>query len=247
MIRILKIGIFVYGLISVFGTAYVFLYYKYFKKGIVYYEMKNHFNKPHPLRPVFNYVYYPLRYYEANGRSFREPQVRQYYGWIEILEKGKEYREVSIKPYEGEVDVVRFYGNTKDLSRFDSIPPNKFLHVYLKNGFLEESSVVNADVFLRLLVDVKNVELMNDPRIKTGGYYSEEEAHSLRLALGSLKGDAKICFESKLKEYQDKVYEHCLQTGYMKNYASGCSYIYDGGYSDDAERYFLKECSVVAK
>lgn len=63
-----------------------------------------------------------------------------------------------------------------------------------------------------------------DPRIPYKEY-TEEKSNEILEKFNSLKNEKQICANKFIKDYQNKVFEHCMKEGYAENIGGGCYHV----------------------
>ena len=226
MMKWLSRMVFAIGLGTIAFSLYVGSFYTVRNNIIVPHEIKNR-EGPHFIRPIYNRVYKPMRWFEANGRSFRAKRAKIYYGTI-LSKSVTEYKgtlsgNLGISTAEGSHISIGFTGKKDVLREFDKL----VLNSYAKFEFGVALSY-NHNRFINRLVSFEAIDLREDPRIERKDY-SKEKTDTILRAFNGLVGEEKSCALNFVRDYKDRVLAHCQQAGYARNIGGGCHHIV--GYS----------------
>ena len=199
-----------------------------------------HSPKTHPLRPTYNFVYYPLRRFAANGSSFKPEKVEVYFGTLEKRrDRGAEphMRNAGIGTLNNSFVSIGFTGKQAIMEQFDQIEIGSY--VRMKFGVALSK---DHDRFINRLIDFEIIDLMDDPRIEYQDF-TPEETDRIREAFGNLAGPKLACATEYLKRYKDKVLTHCLQAGYAENIGGGCYHIVGRSVTTSVMQHTMNICS----
>jgi len=218
--------IFITGCFTLLAFIYIASFYSVRNKLILPFE-REEFGNVHSLRPVYNRVFYPLRYFVANGSSFTRNIPKTYSG---TLEQGlvpnsdeKNHRSTGIDVFEGNWTSIGFVGRSDIIEAFDAIEKGTFVKLTFGRALTNEH-----DRFINKLTDVEVIDLMPDPRIEKS-QYTEIETEQIMATYKSLLNSKEDCAKAFVDSYREKVLLHCQQTGYAQNIGGGCFHIV--GYS----------------
>jgi hypothetical protein len=216
---------------------------------VSFYALRNGLVRPHEaesasnvhwVRPIYNRVYYPLRWFVANGSSIGPNPERVYYGTLDKLETPADRRRESYsvginRP--GSYMIIGYTGPRRILEKVEKIE----LGSYVKMRF-GATLARDRDRFISRLTQVDVIELMDDPRIPNEDY-SVEESKQISLAFGHLGRTARLCADQFLDKYRDDVFEHCTQAGYAQNTAGGCHHIVGRAITTSVQRRAIDVCT----
>lgn len=202
---------------------------------------REHASGPSPIRGVYNWVFYPLRWVKANGMSISPAEIKEYYGWLRgpnFPGNEKDMRSAMIEAFEGPLVSIGFTGSEELLNEFDALEKGQYVMLAFGVALDKET-----DRFINKLVSYKKINLPPDPRIKVDDV-SNQESKELLSKHNNLTGEAKICVEEFIKNYQKKVLEHCFLAGYANNIGGGCYHIIGYSINDGVLKKALNECNV---
>ncbi|GGX65408.1 hypothetical protein GCM10011309_14580 [Litorimonas cladophorae] len=220
--RFLSKFIFAIGCFTLLGIVYIASFYVVRNELVLPFEKAN-FGETHALRPAYNGLYYPLRYFTANGSSFTRDIPEEYRGILkkkEIKEDdGKNYRSANIDEFEGNSVGIGFVGSPRTIKAYDQIENEVFVRLTFGRALSHEH-----DRFINKLTNSEVINLMDDPRIKRMEYSSPQRL-AIQQAYDKLVGSKKECAKAFEQNYKEQVLEHCLQTGYARNIGGGCFHL----------------------
>lgn len=226
MIRILTRLVFTIGLLSIACIVYVSSFYLVSYKLVRPHE-HNQLMKSHPIRPVYNRVYYPMRWFVANGLSIRKNMPETYYGTLEKLKNYNDRedngRTARISTLNNSSIQIGFIGKESVLSEFDRIKSGSYVKMVFGVTLAK-----NRDKFINRLLQVQVIDLMPDPRIEDEDL-TDEEVERIEKAFNALSGEAEACVTKFVEDYESQVMAHCRQSGYAQNIGGGCDHVL--GYS----------------
>lgn len=224
--RFLSKIVFAVGCCTLLAIVYIGSFYAVRNKLILPFE-RAEFGNAHKLRPVYNKVYYPLRYFSANGSSFTRDIPDVYRGTLERgLSSGgnqKNHRSAGIDVFEGNWTSIGFVGRSDVIRTFDEVEKGTFVKLTFGRALTN-----NHDRFINKLTDVEVIDLMPDPRIEKSDY-SEAEADKIMADYKNLLAADENCAKPFVDSYREKVLKHCQQAGYAKSIGGGCYHMV--GYS----------------
>jgi hypothetical protein len=219
--------------------AYTLCFYVAAYKIVYPYEYENSF-ETHPIRPIYNVIFYPLRWVKANGMSFKSTGIEERYGWLtpDVSDSESDSRSALVENIDGPSASIGFTGNEELLKEFDKLEKGQY--VMLAFGVALDKK---WDRFINKLVSYKKINLPPDPRIKADDV-SNQESEELLSKHNNLTGEAKNCAEEFIKNYQQKVLEHCLLAGYANNIGGGCYHIVGYSVNTGVVKKALNECNI---
>uniref|UniRef100_UPI0037502B21 hypothetical protein n=1 Tax=Undibacterium sp. TaxID=1914977 RepID=UPI0037502B21 len=202
------------------------------------YEDENYFES-HAARPVYNTIFYPMRWFVANGSSFNAKHVKVHHGrlkQVEVREDDKEMRSAQIEAFNGSEIHIGFTGSQRILTTFDEVTPGKFVKMTFGVALSKTS-----DSFINRLLEIEVIQLIDDPRIEfeNGSAEEQQQIHQL---FDALTGKSKVCADNFIKNYQDLVLKHCEQAGYAEDIGGGCYHILRGSLHLGVLKQALKVC-----
>lgn len=187
------------------------------------YFIKHGLNESHPITPWYNVIYYPMRWFIADGRCIRSEHIKDYYGWIgksSYSQDDENMRSVTLYSYDRQtISSIGFTGDSNVLESFDKTKTSDYAR--MKFGTALAS---NSDSFINRLVSIEVIDLMDDPRILEGDF-SEEYVKKVNSHQRNLSAPQKQCVTDYIRDYQDKVFDHCRQSGYAANIGGECYHI----------------------
>lgn len=224
--RFLSKFVFAIGCCTLLAAAYIASFYVVRSKLILPFEKVN-FGETHALRPAYNGLYYPLRYFIANGSSFTRDISDEYRGILEKEEieedDEKNYRSADIDKFAENSVGIGFVGRPSAIKAYDEIENGSFVRLTFGRALTSKH-----DRFINKLIGVEVVDLMPDPRIERSNYSEAEEKDIMNLYT-SLLNEKGNCEQPFVEAYREKVLLHCQQAGYAQNIGGGCYHIV--GYS----------------
>lgn len=226
------------GLLTIIAASYLSSFYV-VSEYIIYPHERENILEAHYSRPIYNIVYYPLRWFKANGSSFKKETIKLRYGWLNkpnINSDEKLMRSAELKAFDDSYIFIGFTGETKLLESFDKIKYGQFLKMTFGVALNKES-----DSFINRLISYEVVELVDDPRIISQDLPPEEIKRNLK-TLNKLKGSNKTCSNEFIKNYEEKVLKHCLQAGYAENIGGGCYHIVGYSINNSVIKKALEKC-----
>lgn len=186
--------------------------------------------KPHGVRPVYNSLFKPLRWFEANGRSLRPKPEKVYFGTITELTKKYEteagYRAIGIRTAESQfLDLppaevrLGFVGDQDVIEKVDALMLGGYVRLNLRSVLASDS-----DRFINKLMRLEEIELMPNPWVEYQ-QYSAEQQEAITATFEALEDDARHCLRVALDEYREQVFAHCQQAGYGRSVGGGCHHM----------------------
>lgn len=211
------------GALTVLTSVYVFIFFLISTYIIYPYESENML-KTHSLRPAYNYIFYPLRWFNANGRSFREEDIKSDYGWLrEPLfsneDREKDMRSAMLDAFDGSSISIGFTGSQEVLDSYDLLKLGEYVKLTFGVALAKD-----GDNFINRLISIEVIDLMDDPRIHSKNL-SAQENKKISKSFNSLQGKQKNCASDFIKTYEKNVLKHCLQAGYAKDIGGGCYHV----------------------
>ena len=217
--------IFTLGVLSLSGILYVSTFYVTCNHVIRPFEEETN-NETHPIRPVYNTVFHPLRWFVANDSSIKLKSEKVYYGTLEepMVSRDGEGAMPSayIRTHRSRIH-IGFTGNQSALTAFDEIEYGSYVKLVFGVALTQKH-----DRFINRLKSSEIINLIDDPRIKEEDFSDEEEV-AIFDAFDSLEGEPQECVEKFVYDYREAVFQHCLQAGYAQNIGGGCYHVV--GYS----------------
>jgi hypothetical protein len=194
----------------------------------------------HPMRPIYNAFFYPMRWFSANGASFQSSPTKIYYGRLEKFRSAGERKgstsSVELDSAEGGYLMIGFTGRQALVQSLSQIEPGTYLKIKFGRALDQKS-----DLFINRLVEFEVIDLMEDPRIPQKEFTAQELDHIDNLR-NSLSADDRMCVNAFLEEYHDAVFEHCMQAGYAQNIGGGCAHLVGRGVNTAVIKQALEKC-----
>lgn len=217
--------IYALGFFALFFGIYLGSFYLISNKIIRPYEKANNFES-HAIRPLYNVFYYPMRYFSANGSSFKKDVPDVYFGIVE-----KEPSNDSDDPYHRNADIdqidnglvmIGFTGNKSTIRAFDRIENGQYLRLDFGRALTKDH-----DRFINRLISFEVIDLMDDPRVELKEYSDTErrmieQEYTKLLKLNDVR---KKCVQKYISEYKERALNHCIQAGYARNIGGGCFHL----------------------
>jgi len=184
-------------------------------------EQQTHF-----LRPIYNQVFYPLRWFYANGKSFKKECIKNHYGWKEeplLKRPGQaQLKSLQINTTETTTLMIGFTAEEEILQQFDSIKNGQYVKMTFGSALSPK-----GDFFINRLISVESIDLSPDPRIPVNDETDEKYESTLRV-FDNLKGAKKECAMQYVLDYTDRVRKHRWKAGYAENTTYDHAYIHSG-------------------
>lgn len=240
MLRLINKIVYAIGVLTLLMVVYASLFFAFSHYVIYPYERENFFQQ-HVSRPVYNIIFYPLRWFVANGSSFNAQQLKVHHCRLKLAEmdeEDQEMRSAEIETFDGAEIHIGFTGSPPALTLFDEVKPEQF--VRMNFGVALSKS---RDRFINRLIDIEVIELIEDPRIKFEKI-SEEEDAKIHQLFNELNGKSKECTDKFVQNYQALVLKHCLQAGYAEDIGGGCYHIVGRTLHTGVLKEALKVCEV---
>ena len=232
--------VFFTGFITIAFAIYATSFYLIRDKVVLPFEHSK-IHETHAIRPVYNILYYPMRYYSANGSSFSRDIPDTYRGHLEknaiVKDEHKGHRSAGIKQFEGNFVSIGFVGPEHVLKAYDAFDDGAFVKLVFGRALSKD-----YDRFINKLIDVEVLELMDDPRIDDLDY-SKVERKKIENAYKNLRNQATFCVNSFIDNYGKQVLLHCQQTGYAQNIGGGCYHILGYSLNTAVFEEAIKSCS----
>ncbi|MBC3873363.1 hypothetical protein [Undibacterium flavidum] len=208
---------------------------------IIYPYERENFLKQHIFRPTYNIIFYPLRWFVANGSSLNVQQLETHHGRLKLTkadDEDKEMRSTQIETFDGAEIHIGFTGSQRVLTLFDEVNAGKFVKMTFGVALSKTS-----DSFINRLIDIEVIELIDDPRIKFEKN-SEEDDKKIHQLFNELSGKSKVCADKFIQNYQELVLKHCEQSGYAESIGGGCYHIVGRSLHTGVLKHVLKVCEV---
>ena len=242
MIKWINRGIYGLGILTLAFGIYVASFFAIKSTIISPFESQN-YSKEHELRPVYNRVYYPMRWFSANRYSLKPKAGRLHHGILQqplsIRQNEPWMRNANIRDSSrNSLVMIGFTGKKSLLEEFDEVQFGSNVRMVFGSALAR-----NRDRFINKLVHFEVIELMEDPRIKYIDF-TEDQKTEIRIARRlSYSSNEDSCVESFIKDYSDNVLEHCLQAGYANNVGGGCYHVVGRSVHLNVEKHALETCS----
>lgn len=232
--------IYTVGLITLILLAYTLCFYLIAYKIIYPYENDIKF-KSHPIRPIYNIIFYPFRWVKANGISLASTEINEHYGWLtqDLSNREHDARIAKIDSIDGSWVSIGFTGTEGLLKEFDNLKKGQY--VKLTFGVALDKK---TDTFINKLVSYKKIDLPQDPRIRPDDNESDQTQNEVWEKYRSLTGEARDCTTEYLKKYEQKVLEHCLLAGYANGIGGGCHHTLRDSINTGVVKSSLHECNI---
>ena len=204
------------------------------------YEIENSF-EPHTLRILYNPIYYPIRWFVANGMSFKPEEIKIYYGVHEkpwSTRDESDIRSAKLNTPDDKIMSIGFTGNESVLESFDKIKYDSYVKLTFGVALSKDS-----DRFINRLIGSEIINLMEDPRIPDEEF-TKDKSQRVQDTLNRLKGEERECANKFITDYQDVVLEHCLQAGYAQNIGGGCYHVVGYSISTTVITHALSSCNI---